>query len=223
MLLRGDRHSILSIPKGPLRPRNSVMSFASISGPAPQSVEDLLFDWNGTEDLWVFAYGSLIWRPNFNWQERRLATVRGYHRSLCLWSHDHRGSPDLPGLVFGLDRGGCCRGVAYRVSAADVPATFEMLWVREMERGAYTPRWLSCEAEGAPVKSLVFLLNRRCGDYARDLSDEHLLDAITRAVGRSGPCIDYVIETARALRANGIDDCRLGALVRKLEERMLPA
>ncbi|WP_032826637.1 gamma-glutamylcyclotransferase, partial [Bordetella holmesii] len=81
----------------------------------PASVDDLLRGWNRSEDLWVFAYGSLIWRPSFNWVERRLATVRGYHRSLCLWSHDHRGSPDLPGLVFGLDRGGCCRGVAYRI------------------------------------------------------------------------------------------------------------
>ena len=81
------------------------------------SVDDLLAGWNGVDDLWVFAYGSLIWHPGFAWRERRLATVRGYHRSLCLWSRDHRGSPDNPGLVFGLNRGGCCRGVAYQIAA----------------------------------------------------------------------------------------------------------
>ena len=75
----------------------------------------------------MFAYGSLIWHPGFAWRERRLATVRGYHRSLCLWSHDHRGSPDNPGLVFGLDRGGCCRGVAFLIAASDVPAVFQAL------------------------------------------------------------------------------------------------
>ncbi|QDJ37442.1 gamma-glutamylcyclotransferase [Bordetella hinzii] len=182
----------------------------------PASVDDLLLGWNGTEDLWVFAYGSLIWRPNFNWTERRLATVRGYHRSLCLWSHDHRGSPDLPGLVFGLDRGGCCRGVAYRIAAVDVVPTFRMLWAREMLRGAYVPRWLSCETDASAVRGLVFLLNRRCDDYARGISDDLLLDSVRRAVGQSGRCLDYVVQTEQALRESGIDDGRLGALVRRL-------
>ena len=116
------------------------------------SVDDLLTDWNGSEDLWVFAYGSLIWHPGFAWRERRLATVRGYHRSLCLWSHDHRGSPDNPGLVFGLDRGGCCRGVAFQIAASDVRTVFEMLWRREMVTGAYCPRWLTCHTKEAPVR-----------------------------------------------------------------------
>ncbi|MDQ8031063.1 MAG: gamma-glutamylcyclotransferase [Bordetella sp.] len=203
---------------------------ASDGGPKtclPLSVDDLLLGWNGTDDLWVFAYGSLIWRPDFPWQERRLATVRGYHRSLCLWSRDHRGSPDAPGLVFGLDRGGCCRGVAYRVASRDVHDTFHTLWQREMTRAAYTPRWLSCHTEsddcavaprGAPVRSLVFLLNRTCGDYAGALAEERLLATVRAARGHSGPCLDYVVETERALRAYGIHDWRLASLVRRLCE-----
>ena len=165
------------------------------------SVDDLLTDWNGSEDLWVFAYGSLIWHPGFAWRERRLATVRGYHRSLCLWSHDHRGSPDNPGLVFGLDRGGCCRGVAFQIAASDVRTVFEMLWRREMVTGAYCPRWLTCHTKEAPVRGLVFLLNRACQEYAADVSDDRLLASVRNAVGHSGPCLDYVIETERALRA----------------------
>ncbi|MGV2861274.1 gamma-glutamylcyclotransferase [Achromobacter sp. ESBL13] len=180
------------------------------------SVDDLLAGWNGVDDLWVFAYGSLIWHPGFAWRERRLATVRGYHRSLCLWSRDHRGSPDNPGLVFGLNRGGCCRGVAYQIAAADVPDVFQALWRREMVTGAYTPRWLTCHTEAAPVRGLVFLLNRACDEYAADLCDDRLIASVRSAVGHSGPCLDYVVETERALRAHGIDDWRLGDLVRRL-------
>jgi len=181
------------------------------------SIEALLADWNGCDDVWVFGYGSLIWRPGFAWQERRLATVKGYHRSLCLWSHDHRGSPDVPGLVFGLDRGGCCRGVVFRVPAADVVPVFQALWVREMPNGAYVPRWLNCSTSAGPVRGLVFLLNRDCRQYAGGLNEDHLMAVVRRAVGQSGPCLDYVIETDRALRDCGIDDGRLGTLVRKLD------
>ncbi|MFY3131224.1 gamma-glutamylcyclotransferase [Achromobacter ruhlandii] len=189
---------------------------AGLAKTQPASVEELLVGWNGTDDLWVFAYGSLIWHPGFAWRERRLATVRGYHRSLCLWSHDHRGSPDNPGLVFGLDRGGCCRGVAFQIAADDVPVVFQALWRREMVTGAYTPRWLTCHTEQAPVRGLVFLLNRACQEYAADLSDDRLLASVRNAVGNSGPCLDYVVETEKALRAHGIDDWRLGELVRRL-------
>lgn len=172
--------------------------------------------WDGKEDLWVFAYGSLIWRPGFPWQERRLASIHGYHRSLCLWSRHHRGSDQAPGLVFGLNRGGCCRGVVFRIGAADVPAAFAALWEREMIGGAYTPRWLVCHSDQGPVAGLAFLLNRACADYAGDVAEERRLDVIRTAVGRSGACLDYVLETERALRDHGISDCRLGALVRRL-------
>jgi cation transport protein ChaC len=185
------------------------------SDPEP-TLGGLLRHWNGTDDLWVFAYGSLIWRPGFIWQERRLATVRGYHRSLCLWSRHHRGSHDSPGLVFGLDRGGCCRGVAFRVAAADVPQVFAALWDREMIDGAYAPRWLTCQSEQGPVTGLVFLLNRACSDYAGAVDEERRLAAIRTAVGLSGACLDYVVETDKALRACGITDWRLGELVSRL-------
>lgn len=180
------------------------------------SPASMLAGWDGQRDLWVFAYGSLIWRPGFDWQERRLATVHGYHRSLCLWSRHHRGSDQAPGLVFGLDRGGCCRGVAFRIAAAQVPATFAALWDREMIGGAYRPKWLTCQSEQGPVTALAFLLNRACADYAGDVAEERRLDIIRTAVGRSGACLEYVLETDRALRNHGITDCRLGELVRRL-------
>ncbi|WP_233238484.1 gamma-glutamylcyclotransferase [Bordetella sp. LUAb4] len=184
--------------------------------PEHDSLDSVLGHWNGADDLWVFAYGSLIWRPGFAWQERRITTVKGYHRSLCLWSHHHRGSREIPGLVFGLNRGGCCRGVAFRVAAADVPQAFAALWEREMIDSAYTPRWLNCHSDDGCVSGLVFVLNRGCANYAGELTEENRMAAIRNAVGRSGACLEYVVETDKALRANGIEDCRLGALVRRL-------
>ena len=106
--------------------------------------------------------------------------------------------------------------MAYQIAAADVPDVFQALWRREMVTGAYTPRWLACHTEAAPVRGLVFLLNRACDEYAADLSDDRLIASVRNAVGQSGPCLDYVVETERALRAHGIDDWRLGDLVRKL-------
>lgn len=96
------------------------------------------------------------------------------------------------------------------------PTVFAALWRREMVTGAYTPRWLTCHTDQAPVRGLVFLLNRACQEYAADLTDDRLLASVRNAVGHSGPCLDYVVETEKALRAHGIDDWRLGELVRRL-------
>src|SRR6201995_4229898 len=91
----------------------------------------------GSEDLWVFGYGSLIWRPGFSFAERRIATIHGYHRSLCIYSHVHRGTPERPGLVLGLDRGGACAGVAFRVAAARRVETLGYLRERELVTSVY--------------------------------------------------------------------------------------
>ena len=182
-----------------------------------------LSNWNGVDDLWVFAYGSLIWRPSFEWVERRRVTLRGYHRELCLWSHDHRGSPDAPGVVFGLNRGGSCPGVAYRVAAAQVRETFEALWVREMSAGAYVPRWVRCCDGQDSVQALAFLLNRQCTHYTGELAEDHLLAVIRRAVGMSGRCLDYVLHTHAALHEHGIEDRGLCRLVSRLLDANSPA
>jgi len=185
--------------------------------PRVAATDSMLSDWNGVDDLWVFAYGSLIWRPSFEWRERHCVTLRGYHRSLCLWSHDHRGSQDLPGVVFGLNRGGSCRGVAYRISGEQVRSTFEQLWAREMVTGAYTPRWIRCDGPQGPIRALAFLLNRRCHEYTGVLPEDRLLDAIRHAVGMSGPCIEYVVQTHAALHDHGIQDRSLCSLVNRLQ------
>lgn len=170
-------------------------------------------------DVWVFGYGSLIWRPDFEPDARRMARVRGYHRSLCLWSRINRGSPADPGLVFGLDRGGACRGVVLRVPADQVRPVFHALWQREMLMDSYLPRWLRCHTPEGDVTALAFVINRQASGYTGELQEQHLLDIVGRASGRYGPCLDYVMDTARALRDCGIRDERLEHIVARLEAR----
>ncbi|OZI46881.1 gamma-glutamylcyclotransferase [Bordetella genomosp. 5] len=181
------------------------------------SMEAALADWRSDEDVWVFGYGSLIWRPDFDFLERRLATLRGHHRALCLWSRVNRGTPECPGLVFGLDRGGSCRGVVYRLAGKQVPDYFPALWDREMSTGAYLPRWITCATEHGNVRALVFVMNRANPAYISALPEGELLAIVRRAAGRYGPCTEYVVQTAQALRSAGIHDARLDAIARELE------
>lgn len=170
------------------------------------------------QDIWIYGYGSLIWRPEFDFVERRQALLHGYHRALCLWSRVNRGTPEKPGLVFGLDAGGSCRGVAFRIDEAQAPGIMEALWRREMPSGAYIPRWLNCRTEGGNILALAFTMNRNTDAYVRGLAPDQLLQIVRSAHGSYGPCIDYVLETADALRRQDIVDKRLFELARTLRE-----
>ena len=170
-----------------------------------------------SQDLWIFGYGSLIWRPEFEFSEQRMALLYGYHRSLCLWSRVNRGTPEKPGLVFGLDAGGSCKGMAYRIPAAKVGSTMEALWRREMPSGAYIPKWLDARTDEGYITALAFVMDRNTDAYVRDLPHERLIDTILTAHGSYGPCLEYVVETSRALRQSGIKDARLETIIRQLQ------
>ncbi|MDR4126223.1 gamma-glutamylcyclotransferase [Yanghanlia caeni] len=169
-------------------------------------------------EIWIYGYGSLIWRPEFDYVERRHALLYGYHRALCLWSRVNRGTPEQPGLVFGLDAGGSCRGVAFRIDTQQAPHIMEALWRREMPSGAYIPRWLTCRTPEGPITALAFTMNRNTDAYVRDLPEDHLVSIVRSAHGSYGPCIDYVLETADALRIHDIVDRRLFALANMLRK-----
>ncbi len=211
---------------------NTVFSPTPHSMPAPSnfrlltdaerhaSLQASLADWRPDQDLWVYGYGSLIWRPEFDFSEKRMALLHGYHRALCLWSRVNRGTPDQPGLVFGLDAGGSCRGMAFRIPAADVPTTMEALWRREMPSGAYIPKWLGCRTEDGPITALAFTMNRNTDAYVSGLPVDRLVHIVRNAHGSYGPCIEYVLETAQALKRANIDDKRLQTLVGALRISM---
>ncbi len=182
-----------------------------------QSLEEV--QWCEKQDLWVYGYGSLIWRPDFEFAEQRQALLRGYHRALCLWSRINRGTPEQPGLVFGLDVGGSCRGMAFRIPADSVPKVFDALWLREMPSGAYIPRWLRCRTSQGDIRALVFTMNRKTDAYVPRMPDEQLRQVVYSAQGTNGPCIEYVMETASALQRSKILDKRLQSVVQLLQNQ----
>jgi glutathione-specific gamma-glutamylcyclotransferase len=173
------------------------------------SLEQALTRWNRRGDLWLFAYGSLVWNPELEFREHRLATVHGYHRSLCLWSRINRGTPHTPGLVLGLDKGGCCRGLVYRLHRRDARAQLRNLWKREMVFGSYQPSWLSARGSSASVQALAFVMDRSSPAYTGRLPEAEIMQAIALGVGRYGSCADYVVKSAEGLLAHGIADKRL--------------
>lgn len=174
------------------------------------------------QDLWVFGYGSLMWRPGFAFAERRAARLHGYHRSFCVYSHVHRGTPERPGLVFGLDAGGSCRGVAFRVEAARADATRTYLREREQVTSVYVERVAPVVlVDGMQrVDALCFVVDRAHHQYAGRLDFERQVDLITHGVGQSGRNPDYLHSTIQHLDEAGISDGELTRLWQAVEARL---
>ncbi|MGE0006374.1 MAG: gamma-glutamylcyclotransferase [Parvibaculaceae bacterium] len=168
---------------------------------------------------WVFGYGSLMWNPGFRFSERRRAVVHGYHRSLCMLSHMYRGTPDRPGLVLGLDVGGACHGIAFRVADEDWPDVMDYLRAREQVTNMYhelTRPVRLAGAEARKLPALFFAVNRAHRQYAGRLSLEDQLRHVRQGHGQSGSCVDYVLNTVQHLRESGIRDHPLEKLAHAL-------
>lgn len=171
----------------------------------------------GSGDLWVFGYGSLMWRPGFPYVERHRAHLHGYHRSLCVFSHVHRGTPDMPGLVLGLDRGGRCRGVAYRVEEAVRENTLAYLRAREQATAVYLERQVTVQLDdGRKVRAVTFVADRAHPQYAGRLPPEDLLKLVRQGVGISGANPDYVRATHQQLMEIGVSDPVLARIAAQL-------
>lgn len=170
-------------------------------------------------ELWVFGYGSLIWRPGFAFVESRPARLAGVHRSLCVYSWVHRGTPDHPGLVLGLDRGGACRGLAFRVEAAERDGVLAYLREREQVTSVYLERHRDIRFEdGSSASALVFLVDRSHPQYAGRIDEETALAIVADARGQSGENRDYVINTATHLAQLGMPDPSLDRLAARLRQ-----
>lgn len=185
----------------------------------PQAMLDAVTrEWGGQGDLWIFAYASLIWRPEFEFTESRFATVRGYHRALKMWSRVNRGTPECPGLVFGLLPGGSCKGMVFKIAQQQVASTLPVLWEREMPNGVYDPKWLQCQTtahdQTQSVKALAFTLSKRSPNHTGVLSEDIYRQIFSNARGRYGTTLDYAQLTYDKLKELGIDDKALGKLLR---------
>jgi cation transport protein ChaC len=174
-------------------------------------------EWGGRGDLWIFGYGSLIWRPEFDFIERRAAKVHGWHRALKMWSRINRGTPERPGLVFGLLSGGSCQGVVFRIPKASGREVLAALWAREMKLAVYDPKWLTCHTTQGPIEALAFTLSRRSPSHTGVLTAEEYRRIFTEATGIYGTTWDYAHRTFEELRRHNIRDRGLEKLLKLIQ------
>src|SRR5438309_5423617 len=166
---------------------------------------------------WLFAYGSLMWNPEMAFAERRPALLRGYHRSFCLYSRDYRGTPERPGLVLGLDRGGACRGIAYRLPADGLGPAIDRVWAREMAGEVYRMRPVTVATPQGQLAAYAFVVRRDRPDYAGRLSLADAARIIAVATGGRGTGRDSLSHTVRHLEELGIADGPLHRLHDRVE------
>lgn len=170
-----------------------------------------------SRSVWLFAYGSLIWNPTIAYEERRIGIVRGWHRRFCLGAPVGRGTPDRPGLVLGLSRGGSCRGVVYRVAAGEARRELALVWRREMLVGSYVPHWLRAATAAGDVPAIGFTINRQAPNYEPPMPAERLVERLATTAGELGSSADYLFETVEGLELAAVPDpslVRLAAAVR---------
>lgn len=170
------------------------------------SLESALQPHPVTDDIWLFAYGSLIWNPVFHYCDRRLGKLYGWHRQFCLWTPLGRGTPENPGLVLGLERGGSCRGLLYRIAAAHMRSELLLVWRREMVVGSYIPRWVKVTDGTICIHALTFTINPLHPNYAGKLPMAIAAQHIATAGGKLGSCADYLMQTVEGLLCAGIQD-----------------
>lgn len=230
----------------PLKPRQMRLTARHVAYLQPQEINEVMPPppegmWEASEDdhratiarlmaqiddpgeIWFFAYGSLIWRPACDFVEMRTGTVRGWHRSFCLgWNDRWRGSKENPGLMLALDRGGACKGVAYRLPADAVEANLIKLFQREMAwlPSAFPPRWVNVQSGDHRIKALTFCIDRNSGRYVSGLSEAQIASVLAKAVGNRGSMADYLFATVSHLEEMGIHDPHLWRLQHMVAEEI---
>ena len=185
------------------------------------SLQRLRAEWHGVRERWIFGYASLIWRPEFDAAEHRSALLHGWHRALRMRSRVNRGTAQQPGLVFALLPGGACRGVVYRLRPENAEAELDHLWAREMPTGVYDARLLRCQTAHGPVQALAFTLSRRSEACLPRLPDPEVTHILRHARGRYGTTLQYLAETAHALRERGVHDREIERLMALAQQQGL--
>ncbi|MGD9539215.1 MAG: gamma-glutamylcyclotransferase [Alphaproteobacteria bacterium] len=172
-------------------------------------------------ESWLFAYGSLMWRPDFDYLDAVPARLSGYHRRLCLYSYIYRGSPEMPGLVLGLDRGGSCWGIAFRIAPGAVEEVLRLVDARELLYDVYHRRLLPVQLGmgegGVRLKAHAYVVNRQSPQYAGRLPPGRVVEFIRQGHGERGSCLDYLRNTVTHLEELGLPDRQLSTLLHKMD------
>jgi cation transport protein ChaC len=172
-------------------------------------------------DLWLFAYGSLMWDPAVHIVEIRTGTLQGFHRRFCLKTQIGRGSADKPALMAGLDIGGTCQGLVFRIPEQSVARETEFLWMREMIAGTYLPTLVPISTPQGPVQALTFVMNRQSSRYVR-LDVEETARLIATGRGIRGTCLEYLENLAERLDLLGLADPDIDELRRRVRQLLAP-
>jgi len=170
-------------------------------------------------ELWVFGYGSLMWRPGFSHETEAPGLLKGAHRALCIYSVLHRGTHEQPGLVLGLDRGGACRGVAFRVTPGAEEETIAYLREREQVTEVYVEAYRNVrlvDGSRKTVKALTYVADPTHPQYAGRLSLDEQLRIVRACRGEAGANVEYVLNTVRHLEETGVRDAMLAKLAARL-------
>ncbi len=174
---------------------------------------------------WLFAYGSLMWRPDFAYLDALPARLSGYHRRLCLYSYVYRGTREVPGLVLGLDRGGSCWGLAFRVAAKDAGPVLEHVDRRELQYDVYHRRLLPIRLGmgegGRRLFAHAYVVNRASPQYTGRLAPERMIELVRQGQGERGRCLEYLRNTVAHLDALGLPDPNLAALLETIEANVV--
>ncbi|MEO1249358.1 MAG: gamma-glutamylcyclotransferase [Pseudomonadota bacterium] len=179
----------------------------------------VLNDLPAGQDVWVFAYGSLIWNPAFHFAESCLGTIYGYHRSFCLWVYLGRGTRENPGLMLGLRPGGATRGLVYRVAPDAIEEELTIIWRREMVTAAYVPRWVKVRTERGIVDAIAFVIDLQHERHADGLETDRIAEILAHARGKIGSSADYLFSTVDHLHTLGIQDRNLTYLADRVRAK----
>jgi cation transport protein ChaC len=202
------RELIASMFSGKQADEGGAMSFLSQEEIETSRITTLA-DVKPTEDIWLFGYGSLMWKPEMEFVERRIARLPGWHRRFCLWQWHWRGSKSRPALMMALDRGGACVGIVFRIAAPDASLKLAKVWEREMIGKAYRPQWVRVQSEGTALKAITFVADQKSYRYAGRLDDSLIAKHIATACGPGGTNAEYLLETLLHCQEIGIRDLML--------------
>ena len=169
------------------------------------------------ESLWIFGYGSLMWNPAIHFTARTTGQIFGHHRRFCLWSTLGRGSPENPGLMLALDRGGSCHGVVYEIAPTAAPTELDILFRRELMTSAYRPLWTRVHLRDGQVRrAITFVIDPDHDRYTHHLEEHTTVKLIAESEGSLGRCSDYLYDTLNALEDEGLSDKRLSKLAQRV-------
>ena len=210
-----ERGDVMHLARARDGDKTAIISEAELLASRRAFVPD---DYQG-DDIWVFGYGSLIWNPIVKHEETKMAIIYGHHRRFCMWTTIGRGSPDCPGLVLGLDKGGATKGMIFRIKAEQAVQEIDILWRREMMADSYQPIWVRAHTDKGTVPALTFAMRRNRPIFAPPMPLAQTAHIIAKAVGFVGPCRDYLENTNNALMSVGIYDKQMMKLAKLIAQQ----